>query len=351
MQQYKTYMATLALSALVSFLLTPWVRRLAIRWGAMDQPEARKVHRTPMPRMGGLAIVAGFLAPCIAMYFLGNRVALRFQDYDRLMAAFWFASIVTLALGIYDDIKGANALQKLGVQAAVALVLFWGGYQITRLSNPWGNPIELGLLAIPVTMLWMVGTTNAINLLDGIDGLATGVTACIALCLAIINIVTDNILIAILTLSLAGACLGFLPHNRPPARIFLGDTGSLFLGQALACIAVLSLFKAVTAAFVAVPLLLFAIPFFDTLSVMVGRFLRGDPVFRADKTHIHHRLLELGWGHGKAALFLCGLTAIFGAVGTYLSLVQSRRMLQWGLATVAFLVLVLWVALRRQRLK
>ena len=318
----KTYLAVLILSALAAYFLTPLARRLAVRWGAMDLPDERKIHAQPMPRLGGLAVFGGFCSPWAFFYLLDNLVTARFHNYEKLILALLLGAAVMLALGIYDDLKGANATQKFLVQIITAIGLYFGGFQITTLSNPFGTPFELGWLSLPASVLWIVAITNAINLLDGIDGLVAGITACIALALAVINILAGNIIVALLTLCLAGACLGFLPHNFSPARIFLGDSGSLFIGIVLACIGILSLFKAATVTFILVPLLLFGLPIYDTLSVIYGRLRRRAPLFQADKSHVHHRLLNQGLNHSQAATMLYGVTLLLGAVGVFLSLEQ-----------------------------
>lgn len=339
----KTYLVVLVLSSIVAWLLTPWARRVAVLVGAVDHPdEARKIHSEPMPRLGGLAVFAGFCSPFPLLYLIHNRVSLTFQEYEKMLLALMIASVLMLGLGIYDDMKGAGAWKKFLVQVCAALVLFLGGFQITELSNPFGKAWTLGPLSLPVTVLWIVGITNAINLLDGIDGLAAGVTACIAIALAVINILNGQIMVALLTLGLAGACLGFLPHNFSPATIFLGDTGSLFLGLILSCIGILSLFKAATATLVAVPILLYGLPIFDTLSVIVGRLRRRAPIFDADKTHLHHRLLGMGWNQREAAFFLYGVTLVMGTIAIDLSLKQSPVTIAFG----AFLLAALLTAIR-----
>ena len=344
----RTYYAVLVLAAVAAFLATPLVRRLAFRWGAIDLPSVRKVHTEPMPRLGGLAVFAGFWVPWIGLYLVTNRVTEILRTYDKLSLCLALGGSAMLLLGIYDDIKEASARLKFGVQIAVAVGLYSGGFQITKVSNPFGQALELHWLALPMTVLWIVGITNAINLLDGIDGLATGVTACIALSLALINVIYGNILVALLTLCLAGACLGFLPYNFSPARIFLGDSGSLFLGLMLACIGTVSLFKAATATFIAVPLILFGLPLFDTTSVVLGRLSRRQPVFVADKTHVHHQLLRLGLNQPQAAYFLYGITLLLGALATFLSLQQSPRALLLGGALVLALASVIWAAWKRR---
>ncbi len=329
---YKTYLSLFVLSALTSWILTPLVRKLAFRVGAIDFPNERKVHKDPMPRLGGLAIFIGMCLPWIGLYIIENFITITFQNYEKLWLKLIASSISILLLGAYDDIKGANATQKFTVQFAVAFFLYSSGLQITQLSNPFGEPIPLEWLSMPVTVLWLVGITNAINLLDGIDGLATGVTGCIALSLAVINIANGNVIVALLTLSLAGACFGFLPHNFSPTSIFLGDTGSLFMGFMLAGIGVLSLFKTTTLSFIAVPFLVFAVPFYDTITVIIRRARAGNPIFAADRSHLHHRLLALGWGQRGASLFLCGISVCMGGVAVFLTLNQARdlTLFAWG---------------------
>ncbi len=325
------------LSALGAWFATPWVRRLAWRYGVLDQPGDRKVHTEPMARLGGLAVFIGFCLPWLGFLLLKNRVAGIFAEYWEMFWALLAGSLAMLLLGVYDDLKGLKATPKFLVQTAVAVTLYYAGFKITRLTNPFGPAIELEWLALPVSVLWMVGITNAINLLDGIDGLATGVTACIAMSLALINIVYGNVIVALLTLALAGACFGFLPFNSSPARIFLGDTGSLFMGLMLACIGILSLFKAATATFILVPVLIFGVPLFDTVAVMLGRLVRRKPLFEGDKTHVHHRLLRAGMTHKEAAFYLYAVTLLLAGVAIFISFNQSAEGF-WYFGTLGLLV-------------
>ena len=342
----RTYFATLILSALATFVLTPVARWLAFRFGAIDLPNERKIHRTAMPRLGGLAVFGGFCFPWIAFYLLDNRVTRTFQNYETLSAVLMVGATAMLALGVYDDRYGARASSKFLIQSLIALFLYFGGYRITTLTNPFGPSLQLGWLALPASVLWIVGITNALNLLDGIDGLVPGVTACIALSLALINILAGNVFVALLTLCLTGACLGFLPFNFSPARIFLGDSGSLFIGVVLACIGVVSLFKAATATLIVVPLFIFGLPLFDTMTVMLGRARRGQSIFEADKSHVHHRLLALGLNHRQAAYLLYAIKLLLGAIAVLFSLQQSVPMMLAGSALVLAAALVIWLAWR-----
>ncbi len=311
----KTYLATFVLAAITAYIATPWARRLAKRMGAMDLPSDRKIHTTPTPRFGGLAVFAGFCLPLFAFYLMENRVSAVLANYEKPVFALLLAGIAMLILGAYDDCRGANALKKLSVQIPAAIGLYYfGNFRIEVISNPFGDPVQLGLFSLPLSILWIVGITNAINLLDGIDGLASGVTGVISLSLAIINVIYGNIFIATLTFCLSGACFGFLPRNFAPARIFLGDSGSLFIGMTLAGISMYSLFKGTTATLIMAPLALFGLPLFDTTSVVLGRMARRQPLFQADKSHIHHRLLDLGLTQRQVALFLYGITILLGAI-------------------------------------
>jgi len=339
----KTYLAILVLSAVATYLLTPYVILLAFRWGAVDQPNARKIHTHPMPRLGGLAVFCGFCLPWTGFYLFTNRVTAAYHQEERLFLTLLLAATMMLAIGAYDDIKGANAAKKFFVQAVAAVLLYYGGFRIDKLSIPFGHPLILGVWSLPVSVFWVVAITNAMNLLDGIDGLVTGVAACIALCLALINILGNNIVVGLLTVSLAGACLGFLPHNFSPAKIFLGDSGSLFIGIVLASIGTVSLFKAATATFVLVPVILFGLPLFDTTSVVLQRAFLGKPLFQADKNHVHHHLLRIGFNQKQAAIFLWVIAVCLGGLAVLASAeVSVVRVVGIGVLAFALSVAIWW---------
>jgi UDP-GlcNAc:undecaprenyl-phosphate GlcNAc-1-phosphate transferase len=355
MTSYKTYILVLVVSAIGSFWLTPLAARLAFRLGAMDLPNARKVHHRPTPRLGGVAVVLGFCLPWVALYLLQNPVAATFQNYEKLFATLVAGVLAMLALGIYDDCKGADASKKFLVQVLIAIGLWLAGIRIESIDNPWAlKAIELPKwLGLPVTVLWIVGVTNAINLLDGIDGLVAGVTVCIALSLAIINAISGNVFVTLLTLALAGACLGFLGHNHAPANIFLGDSGSLTIGLVLACIGVVSVFNQGSGSaspVLTVPMILFSLPLFDTLRVMVMRLLRGVSIFQADRNHVHHRLLDLGLNHRQAAWALYGVAGSTGLLAIVLSLLDAVQQVVVS-AIFGFVAAGLYVAWRNRARK
>lgn len=328
----------LLMAAVVSFLLTPMARRFAFLVGAVDRPDPRKIHRHPTARLGGLAVVAGFCAPWLLLYVLDNRVAHIVRDHETLVFTLLGAGITLFAVGVVDDIRGLSPGTKLVFQVLVAGGMFLGGYQITELSIPFGDKWTLGWLALPVTVLWIVGLTNATNLLDGMDGLATGMAAVMALSLAMINIIAENTVVALLTFCLAGAALGFLPYNFTPARIFLGDSGSLFLGVVMAGISTISFFKAATATLILLPFL-FALPLFDTFQVVVGRLRRGHHPFSPDKTHVHHRLLDFGFNSRQATTILYLVTLFLGVSAIILSWRRESRVFI-GIALLGVLLAV-----------
>ncbi len=331
--RYYTYLGILVLSALTAFWLTPVASWLAYRFGAVDLPNDRKVHSQVMPRLGGIAVYLGFLLSLVAVSLLQNNIAIQFRSQAELLLYLLLGSLAMLGLGIYDDIKGADASKKLFFQVAIASGLWFAGFKIRAIMNPVGDPLALGWLSFPITILWIVGVTNAVNLLDGIDGLVAGVTACMALSLAVINILSGNIVVSLLNLALAGACLGFLPHNHAPARIFLGDSGSLTIGLLLSCIAIVSLFNDRSrgtegaSSLLTVPLLLFALPLFDTARVIYHRWRRKVSIFQADKNHVHHRLLAMGLSQRQAAWTLYGVAILTSLLSITLSLMDKDRQL------------------------
>ncbi len=302
----------LGVAFLVALILTPVVKTLAVKMGAIDDPKRdeepeRRMHSRPIPRMGGLAIFLGFL--------LSTLVFIPLEPSVRRML---LGAVIIVVLGIFDDIYSLRARFKLVVQILAALVVVLGkdGIAIETLSNPnifspdpyW----ELGWLSIPVTVMWIVGMTNAVNLIDGLDGLACGVSSISSLTLLVIALMLEEPTVAILVAALAGGCLGFLPYNLNPAKIFMGDTGATFLGFVLAWISIQGLFKMYTLISFVVPFLLFGLPIFDTCFAFVRRIAHGQSPMHADRSHVHHRLIDMGFSQKQAVAVLYVITAILG---------------------------------------
>ena len=341
----RVVLALLAAAA-VCMAATPAVRKLAIRIGAMDMPgESRRVNTTPIPRMGGIAIFLGFLAG-----------VLPFSSLALPVQGILLGSLIIVALGVVDDIVSLRPWIKLLVQCAAAGVAIAHGVQIHILTNPriFGEVIPLGALSIPATLLWIVGITNALNLIDGLDGLAAGVSGigCASM-LAVSLFLPGATDVSVLLGALGGACLGFLPFNRNPARVFMGDTGALLLGFVLSTASVLGLFKMYTVVTFAVPLLALALPLSDTLFAIVRRLYRGENPMKADRGHIHHRLLALGLNQKQAVAVLYAVSLIFGTAAVLLVANAAARF--WLLLAAAATVVAAWLwaaaAHRRRRKK
>ena len=321
-------------AAVVCMAATPGVRKLALRIGAMDMPgESRRVHTTPIPRMGGVAIFLGFLAGVLPFSVLSLPVR----------GILW-GSLIIVALGAADDVHSLKPWVKLLGQCAAALVAIACGVRIHILTNPriFGEVIPLGILSIPVTLVWIVGITNALNLIDGLDGLAAGVAGigCASM-LGVSLFLPGATDVSVVLGSLGGASLGFLPFNRNPAKVFMGDSGALLLGFVLSTASVLGLFKMYTVVTFAVPLLVLALPLSDTVFAIVRRLYHGEDVMKADRGHIHHRLLALGLNQKQAVAVLYAVSLIFGSAAVLLAANAAARF--WLLLAAAAAVVILWL--------
>ena len=298
--------AALVTALVVALVATPVVKNLAIRVKAVDVPrDGRRMHDHPIPRMGGLAIFLGFLLS-----------VLLFLELDGQMRGMLLGAVVIVVLGIFDDIYSLPAMFKFVVQIAAALVAVLTGNVIEAVSNPnvfsadlyW----DLGWLSIPVTVVWIVAITNAVNLIDGLDGLACGVSTISSMTLLVIALVVSEADVAILMAALAGGCLGFLSYNMNPAKIFMGDTGSTFLGYILAVVSIQGLFKFYTIISFAVPFLMLGLPIFDTCFAFIRRIAHGQSPMHADRSHVHHRLIDMGFNQKQAVAVLYVVSAILG---------------------------------------
>lgn len=308
---YKTYIGCLVLGTLTSLAVTPWVIRLATSLGAVDEPGHRKSHGRPVPLWGGLAIFVAMWVPLVALLVFDNLVTQRLWNQSSHIMTLFAAGVVMLILGAIDDLKGIRARYKLLVQIPVALGVWLAGIRFDRLELPFLGELDANLLGPIVSIVWLVGITNAFNLIDGIDGLATGVALFVALTNGLIAVWTGSAVLAVLMFSIAGACLGFLKYNFNPARVFLGDAGSLFLGMTLGITSVLTSHKSQVASSFLIALVVLGYPALDTLLAMVQRVLRGKSPFVGDASHIHHRLLQKGVGQRQSVLALYAVCVLF----------------------------------------
>jgi UDP-GlcNAc:undecaprenyl-phosphate GlcNAc-1-phosphate transferase len=331
---------TLGVAAGVAVVATPVAGRIACRLGAVDQPDERRVNRRQgIPLLGGLAVALGFAAGLLVPYLLGERDVL----LPRHLAGQFVGGLVLLTLGVIDDRWPLSARVKLPVQLAAAAVAILAGFRIDHLTDPvsrnvvwFGEPLVWAL-----TMLWIVGITNAVNLMDGLDGLATGIGLIIGATLTWVCWQGGPIEGVFVGLAFLGALLGFLPWNFPPARIFLGDTGALFIGYNLSLLALEGYSKLSVLTFV-VPLLALAVPLMDTTLSIYRRLRRRASILSADRQHIHHRLLDSEGSHRSAVLSIWFLTACFCVIAVSFTSLE-------GWAALIFLSLVVLLTLRLLR--
>ena len=305
--------AAILVAAALSFAATPLVKKFAHRVGAIDVPkDARRVHKHPIPRLGGLAIFIAFLLGVVL-----------FAEINRQVQGILLGAVVVVALGVVDDIKPLPALFKFFVQILAAIVVVLHGVVIEFMSNPipWDpSPyIYFGVFSIPLTVLWIVAITNAFNLIDGLDGLAAGVSIISSIVMLIIALLVAESNVAIIMAALAGACLGFLRYNFNPAKIFMGDAGALLLGYVLATISIIGLFKFQAVVSFAVPFLALALPLFDTTLSFIRRLLKGQNPMSPDRGHFHHRLLDMGLSQKQAVLVLYAISGLLGLCAVVIS--------------------------------
>ena len=316
----------MAVAAGVTFLVTPLYRTFAFRIGAVDVPEDRKVHRDPTPTAGGLAIFAGVAAGFVAARFLGvfDAMFTTSREPFGVIAAALFLVLV----GVVDDVRGMKAPAKLAAQAVAAGAIVLAGIQFVFFWLPGVGLVSLSIdLAALLTVVWTVAVINGLNLIDGLDGLAAGVTAIAAGALFVYAYQSSSGQATVATLFpvlVFGSCVGFLPHNFNPARVFMGDAGSMLLGFVIAGVAVSGVMKSAAAIAFVAPLIILAIPILDTSFVILKRLKYGLPVYSADRSHFHHRFFTIGWGQRKTVLALYAWCALMGAAAITLRFVRYR---------------------------
>ena len=330
---YSTLWITFFVALVLSFLVTPLAIKIAPKIGAMDVPkDSRRMHTKAMPRFGGMAIVAGSM---ISMMF--------FLSFDERIPVILLGGILIYSLGIADDLFNLPAKVKFVGQFVVAIMMYAMNIRITFITNFFGEGnSQLGdVVCFLITVVWIVGITNTVNLIDGLDGLAAGTSAIASFCIAYVAYIHGTYLVAGSMLALAGAALGFLPFNFYPSRIFMGDGGSLYLGFMLGTLSILGTVKSATLVAVIIPVLVLGVPIFDTMFAILRRLINKRPIMEADKGHLHHRLMSLGYGQRRATLMLYGISAIMGvAAVTY-----SRGLIveTLGLAAITFMYIYVFL--------
>lgn len=325
------YVWAFVIALIVTYICTPLVRTLAVKIGAIDAPDARKVHQVSIPRLGGLAIYIGYM------------VSLLYSVKDiSSVKGLLIGSVILVAVGIWDDVKQIGPKTKLlgQIVAALMLPIFDNAIHFISIGD---HMLYLEYLSIPLTVFWIVGFTNIVNLIDGLDGLAAGISliACIAIC--IVTLQMGQVDLACITLALAGAACGFLRYNFNPAKIFMGDTGSMLLGYTMAAISVMGSVKTAATVGLVVPVIVLGLPILDTLFAIVRRRINGRPVFQPDKGHLHHRLLAMGLTQKQAVLLMYAVTAVLGCV----SIVAAKANFTIGLLLVVLILCAcVWTATR-----
>lgn len=325
------YVWAFVIALIVTYICTPLVRTLAVKIGAIDAPDARKVHQVSIPRLGGLAIYIGYM------------VSLLYSVKDiSSVKGLLIGSVILVAVGIWDDVKQIGPKTKLlgQIVAALMLPIFDNAIHFISIGD---HMLYLEYLSIPLTVFWIVGFTNIVNLIDGLDGLAAGISliACIAICIVTLQMGQADL--ACITLALAGAACGFLRYNFNPAKIFMGDTGSMLLGYTMAAISVMGSVKTAATVGLVVPVIVLGLPILDTLFAIVRRRINGRPVFQPDKGHLHHRLLAMGLTQKQAVLLMYAITAVLGCV----SIVAAKANFTIGLLLVVLILCAcVWTATR-----
>ncbi len=325
MQLWLKIVLALAIAFVLAFASTPFVERFARKVGAIDVPkDARRIHDHPIPRMGGLAIFIGFLLAITA-----------FAEIDRQIRGILIGCLIIVATGAIDDIKPLRWWVKLAAEIVAAVVVVCHGVVINVLFNPNifsdNVSILLGYLSIPVTVLWIIGITNSVNLIDGLDGLACGVSSISSVTMLVVALILSEGNIAVILAALVGACLGFIPFNFNPAKIFMGDTGALLLGFTLSTVSVLATFKFYAIITFVVPILALALPLFDTLFAIIRRLLKGQNPMKPDRGHLHHRLIDMGLSQKQAVTILYCVSAVLGLTAV---IINTNGTLRWLLLAV-----------------
>ena len=308
----RVYILAFVISLLASFLLTPSVKKLAFKIGALDKPEKRKVHTHVMPRLGGLAIYCGFIIAILCTVHINKDV----------LGIITGGTFIVL-LGVLDDKYSLPAKVKLLGQIVAALILCAFDIKIEWLNNPWGGYFYLDLFSVPFTVFWVISFTNVVNLIDGLDGLAAGVSGIASITVILVAVQQGFYSVAVITAALAGGIIGFIRYNFNPASIFMGDTGSMFIGYMLAAISIFGAVKSAATIALIVPAVALGLPIMDTAFAIFRRYPNGRPIFQPDKGHLHHRLLAMGMSQRQAVMLMYAISAALSVAAVVLTEVDG----------------------------
>jgi len=308
---------------LASIILTPFVKKIALKYRITDKPNERKIHTAAMPRLGGLAIYISFIIGLVL-----------FRPDDPNMIYMIIGSLIILATGILDDIFDLAPRYKLLGQLLAAGVAVSGGFDLEFINLPFGGQLEFGIFSVPITILWIVGITNAINLIDGLDGLAAGVSSIALITVSFLAFMMGDTFVLAIALTLLGSTLGFLVYNFHPAKIFMGDTGALFLGYMIALLSLLG-FKNVTFFSLVIPVIILGVPISDTFFAIIRRIIHNKPLTAPDQLHLHHCLLDSGFSHRQAVLLIYGVAVLFSLAAVIFSMATV-----WGSLLLIVVLLI-----------
>lgn len=323
------------MAGILSFLLSPVAKFVAHKIGAIDIPkDERRMHKEPIPRLGGLAVFLAFLATVLVLV-----------PVDMELRGILLGSVIIVVLGMIDDARPLPALLKFVVQILAAIVVVLHGTRIDVVSNlnllSATSYLNLGFWSAPITVLWIVAVTNAVNLIDGIDGLSVGVCTISSIALLVIAAIVSEFNVMVITAAVAGACIGFLPYNINPAKMFVGDTGATFLGFILSTLSIQGMFKTYAILSLAIPFLILGLPIFDTVFAICRRLLKGKNPMSPDRGHVHHRLVDMGFSQKQTVFILYIVSAVLGAAAILLASQGAARALLFVVAVVVVAVIVI----------
>lgn len=338
--EYLIYGGVLILSFVVSFITVPGAIKFANKKGIIDNPKQddRRVHKVPIPRVGGIAIVAGVMISILAFYILSFFLPV---EIDNRLLGYVLGALLIITMGFVDDMINLKPLYKFLIQLIAGMVIYVFGISIAGVKIPFIYPklIDFGLWSFPITLIWVLGITNAVNLIDGLDGLAAGISSIASISLLIIFAIIGAPMEAlVITMALVGAAIGFLPYNFNPAKTFMGDTGSNFLGFTLATVSIMGMAKGYTIIAIVAPLIVCGVPVFDMLFAIIRRLAKHQKLTAPDKGHIHHRLLKHGFSQKQSVLLLYGLTSVLGIVAVTLVTGMTKQ----GILCIV-LAIIIWV--------
>lgn len=319
------FISAFIISLLITVLITPVIKKISESRGFLDKPGERKVHKRPIPLGGGVAVYIGFfLTVLILSAFIFSFTGAKFFSVNltktiNYMLGLFICGTIILIMGLIDDKKVIPAKVKLVFQIGIALILYYFGFSIDYITLPGTKILYLSKpISLALSLLWIVGLTNALNFLDGLDGLLAGITVISCVSFAIVTASQGQFVVTVLMLILAGSALGFLRYNFYPAKIFLGDAGSLFIGLMLSSLSIMGAFKVTATLVFIIPLVIMGIPIFDTTYAVTRRMVKGQSVFKADKGHLHHKLLSMGLSQKKVVITIYVISALLCGFSLYL---------------------------------